>query len=38
MKVSKEEVLGVLVAVEFSQQYDYSVENVRETRLVNLPC
>ena len=36
MKVSKEEVLGMLVAVEFSQQYDYSVENVRETRLVNL--
>ena len=36
MKVSKEEVLGMLVAMEFSQQYDYSVENVRETRLVNL--
>ena len=36
MKVSKEEVLGMLAAVEFSQQYDYSVENVRETRLVNL--
>jgi len=36
MKVSKEEVLGMLAAVEFSLDYDYSVENVRETRLVNL--
>ena len=36
MKVSKEEILGMLAAVEFSQQYDYSVENVRETRLVDL--
>ncbi len=36
MKVSKEELLGMLAAVEFSQQYDYSVENVRETGLVNL--
>ena len=35
MKVSKEEVLGMLAAVEFSQKYDYSVENVRETQLVN---
>ncbi len=36
MKVSKEEVLGMLAAVEFSQQYDHSVENVRETGLVDL--
>ncbi len=36
MKVSKEELLGMLAAVEFSQQFDYSVENVRETGLVNL--
>jgi D-glucosaminate-6-phosphate ammonia-lyase len=36
MKVSKEELLGMLAAVEFSQQYDYSVENVRETALVDL--
>ncbi len=36
MKVSKEEVLGMLAAVEFSLTFDYSVENVRETRLVNL--
>ncbi len=36
MKVSKEEVLGMLAAVEFSLTFDYSVENVRETRLTNL--
>ena len=36
MKVSKEEVLGMLAAVEFSLTYDYSVEKVRETRVVNL--
>ena len=36
MKVSKEEMLGMLAAVEFSQQYDYSVENVRESALVDL--
>jgi len=36
MKVSKEELLGMLAAVEFSMTYDYSVENVRETRLVNV--
>ena len=36
MKVSKEEVLGMLAAVEFSLTFNYSVENVRETRLTNL--
>ncbi len=36
MKVSKEEVLGVMVAVEFSLTYDYSVEYEREERLVNI--
>jgi L-seryl-tRNA(Ser) seleniumtransferase len=36
MKVSKEEVLGMLAAVEFSLTFDYSVENVRETRLTSL--
>ena len=36
MKVSKEELLGMLAAVEFSSSFDYSVENVRETRIVHL--
>ncbi len=36
MKVSKEEMLGMLAAVEVSLTYDYSVENVRETGVVNL--
>jgi L-seryl-tRNA(Ser) seleniumtransferase len=36
MKVSKEEVLGMLAAVEFSLTYDYSVEKVRETKVINL--
>ena len=36
MKVSKEELLGMLAAVEFSLSFDYSVENVRETRIVHL--
>lgn len=36
MKVSKEEMLGMLAAVEFSLTFDYSVEHARETRLVNL--
>jgi len=36
MKVSKEEVLGMLAAVEFSLTFDYSVEKERETRLVNV--
>lgn len=36
MKVSKEEVLGLLAAVEFSLQFDYSVEKVRETKVINL--
>ncbi len=35
MKVSKEEVLGVMVAVEFSLTYDYAVEYEREGRLVS---
>jgi L-seryl-tRNA(Ser) seleniumtransferase len=35
MKVSKEEILGMLAAVEVSLSYDYSVEHVRETRMVN---
>jgi len=36
MKVSKEEILGAMVAVEFSLKFDYSVEYVREGRLVNI--
>jgi L-seryl-tRNA(Ser) seleniumtransferase len=36
MKVSKEEILGMLAAVEFSLSFDYSVEKERETRMVNL--
>ncbi len=36
MKVSKEEILGMLAAVEVSLTYDYSVEHVRETGIVNL--
>jgi len=36
MKVSKEEVLGMLAAVEVSLSYDYSVEHVREARMVDL--
>jgi len=36
MKVSKEEVLGVMVAVEFSISFDYSVEYEREGRLVGI--
>jgi L-seryl-tRNA(Ser) seleniumtransferase len=36
MKVSKEEMLGMLAAVEVSLTYDYSVEHVRETGMVNL--
>jgi L-seryl-tRNA(Ser) seleniumtransferase len=36
MKVSKEEILGMLAAVEVSLTYDYSVENVREARMVIL--
>ncbi len=36
MKVSKEEILGMLAAVEVSLTYDYSVEHVRETGMVNL--
>jgi seryl-tRNA(Sec) selenium transferase len=35
MKVSKEEILGMLAAVEVSLTYDYSVEHVRETGMVN---
>ena len=36
MKVSKEEVLGMMVAVEVALRYDYASEKDRETRLVNL--
>jgi L-seryl-tRNA(Ser) seleniumtransferase len=36
MKVSKEEILGMMVAVEYSLQFDYSVEMKRESRLVEL--
>ncbi|MFC1640196.1 selenocysteine synthase [Gemmatimonadota bacterium] len=36
MKVSKEEILGMLAAVEVSLTYDYSVEQKRETRMVDL--
>jgi len=36
MKVSKEEILGMMVALEVSLKFDYSVEAKRETRLVKL--
>jgi len=36
MKVSKEEMLGMMVAVEVSFKYDYSAEVTRETRVINL--
>jgi len=36
MKVSKEEILGMLAAVEYSLQFDYSVEMKRESRLVKI--
>lgn len=36
MKVSKEEMLGMLAAVEVSLTYDYSIEHDRETWMVNL--
>ncbi len=36
MKVSKEEILGMMAAVEYSLQFDYSVETKRESRLVEI--
>ena len=36
MKVSKEEILGVMVALEVSLKYDYSVDVKRQSKLIKL--